>query len=90
MLKWYFISRLHLLILAQKSIDDILKAAQALGDKSMTPETVRELIEPMLDGALRSVAAESDIQDLLQKTTWNSREKVKDACGSDLKDFIMD
>ena len=47
--------------------DPILKAAQALGDKSMTPETVRELIEPMLDGALRSVAAESDIQDLLQK-----------------------
>ena len=33
----------------------------------MTPETIRELIEPMLDGALRSVAADSEIQDLLQK-----------------------
>ena len=39
--------------------DDILRAAQALGDKSMTPETIRELIEPKLEGALRSVAAES-------------------------------
>ncbi len=63
---------------------DILKAAQALGDKSLTPETVRELIEPMLDGALRSVAAESEIQDLLQKRQ-DFAEKVKDACGSDLK-----
>lgn len=63
---------------------DILKAAQALGDKSMTPETVRELIEPMLDGALRSVAAASEIQDLLQKRE-EFADKVKDACGSDLK-----
>ena len=63
---------------------DILKAAQALGDKSMTPETVRELIEPMLDGALRSVAAESEIQDLLQKRQ-EFAEKVKAACGGDLK-----
>ncbi len=63
---------------------DILKAAQALGDKSLTPETVRELIEPMLDGALRSVAAESEIQDLLQKRQ-EFAEKVKDACGGDLK-----
>ena len=37
--------------------DNVLVAAQALGDKSMTPETVRELIEPKLEGALRSVAA---------------------------------
>lgn len=63
---------------------DILKAAQALGDKSMTPETVRELIEPMLDGALRSVAAASEIQDLLQKRE-EFADKVKDACGGDLK-----
>ena len=63
---------------------DILKAAQALGDKSMTPETVRELIEPMLDGALRSVAAASEIQDLLQKRE-EFADKVKDACGTDLK-----
>ena len=63
---------------------DVLKAAQALGDKSMTPETVRELIEPMLDGALRSVAAASEIQDLLQKRQ-EFAEDVKEACGGDLK-----
>ena len=63
---------------------DILRAAQALGDKSMTPETVRELIEPKLEGALRSVAAESDIQDLLQKRQ-EFGDKVQDACGDDLE-----
>ncbi len=63
---------------------DILRAAQALGDKSMTPETVRELIEPKLEGALRSVAAESEIQDLLQKRQ-EFGEKVQAACGEDLQ-----
>ena len=63
---------------------DILRAAQALGDKSMTPETVRELIEPKLEGALRSVAAESDIQDLLQKRQ-EFADKVLSACGEDLE-----
>ena len=63
---------------------DILRAAQALGDKSMTPETVRELIEPKLEGALRSVAAESDIQDLLQKRQ-EFADKVQSACGEDLE-----
>ncbi len=62
----------------------ILRAAQALGDKSMTPETVRELIEPKLEGALRSVAAESEIQDLLQKRQ-EFGDKVQDACGEDLE-----
>jgi uncharacterized membrane protein YqiK len=64
---------------------DILKAAQALGDKSMTPETIRELIEPMLDGALRSVAAESEIQDLLQKRL-EFADNVLEACGEGLKE----
>ena len=63
---------------------DILRAAQALGDKSMTPETVRELIEPKLEGALRSVAAESEIQDLLQKRQ-EFGDKVQNACGDDLE-----
>ena len=63
---------------------DILRAAQALGDKSMTPETVRELIEPKLEGALRSVAAESEIQDLLQKRQ-EFGDKVQAACGEDLE-----
>ena len=63
---------------------DVLRAAQALGDKSMTPETVRELIEPKLEGALRSVAAESDIQDLLQKRQ-EFADKVQEACGEDLE-----
>ncbi len=64
--------------------DDVLRAAQALGDKSMTPETVRELIEPKLEGALRSVAAESEIQDLLQKRQ-EFADKVQVACGEDLQ-----
>ena len=64
--------------------DDVLRAAQALGDKSMTPETVRELIEPKLEGALRSVAAESEIQDLLQKRQ-EFGDKVQEACGEDLE-----
>ena len=68
----------------EPSQPDILRAAQALGDKSMTPETVRELIEPKLEGALRSVAAESDIQDLLQKRQ-EFADKVQSACGEDLE-----
>ena len=64
--------------------NDVLRAAQALGDKSMTPETVRELIEPKLEGALRSVAAESDIQDLLQKRQ-EFADKVQEVCGEDLE-----
>ena len=64
--------------------DDVLRAAQALGDKSMTPETVRELIEPKLEGALRSVAAESEIQELLQKRQ-EFADKVQEACGQDLE-----
>ena len=63
---------------------DILRGAQALGDKSLTPETVRELIEPKLEGALRSVAAESDIQELLQKRQ-EFADKVQLACGEDLE-----
>ena len=63
---------------------EILRAAQALGDKSMTPETVRELVEPKLEGALRSVAAESEIQDLLQKRQ-EFADKVQSACGEDLQ-----
>ncbi len=65
--------------------EGVLRAAQAFGDKSMTPETVRELIEPKLEGALRSVAAETEIQDLLQKRQ-EFADKVHAACGVDLKE----
>ena len=68
----------------EPSEDDILRAAQALGDKSMTPETIRELIEPKLEGALRSVAAESEITELLQKRV-EFAEKVDGAVGENLK-----
>ena len=64
--------------------EDILRAAQALGDKSMTPETIRELIEPKLEGALRSVAAESEIAELLQRRV-EFADKVEDAVGENLK-----
>ena len=45
---------------------------------------IRELIEPKLEGALRSVAAESEIQDLLQKRQ-EFEDKVQETCGEDLK-----
>ncbi|MBB15437.1 hypothetical protein CMK22_09195 [Candidatus Poribacteria bacterium] len=64
--------------------DDILRAAQSLGDKNMTPETIRDLIEQKLEGALRSVAAESDIEDLLQKRE-EFADKVQEAVGVNLQ-----
>jgi len=64
--------------------DDILRAAQSLGDKNMTPETMKELIEQKLEGALRSVAAESDIEELLQKRE-EFADKVQDAVGVNLQ-----
>ena len=64
--------------------EDILRAAQSLGDKNMTPETIRELIEQKLEGALRSVAAESDIEELLQKRE-EFADKVQEAVGVNLQ-----
>ena len=64
--------------------DDILRAAQSLGDKNMTPETMKELIEQKLEGALRSVAAESDIEELLQKRE-EFADKVQEAVGVNLQ-----
>ena len=64
--------------------EDILRAAQSLGDKNMTPETMKELIEQKLEGALRSVAAESDIEELLQKRE-EFADKVQEAVGVNLQ-----
>ena len=64
--------------------EDILRAAQSLGDKNVTPETMKELIEQKLEGALRSVAAESDIEELLQKRE-EFADKVQDAVGVNLQ-----
>ena len=64
--------------------EDILRAAQSLGDKNVTPETMKELIEQKLEGALRSVAAESDIEELLQKRE-EFADKVQEAVGVNLR-----
>ena len=64
--------------------EDILRAAQSLGDKNVTPETMKELIEQKLEGALRSVAAESDIEELLQKRE-EFADKVQEAVGVNLQ-----
>ena len=64
--------------------EDILRAAQSLGDKNVTPETMKELIEQKLEGALRSVAAESDIEELLQKRE-EFADKVQQAVGVNLR-----
>ena len=67
----------------QAEEESVLQAAQSLGDKSMTPETLIELLEPKLDGALRAVAAQTEIQDLVQKRREFTR-LVQEAIGGNL------
>jgi len=46
--------------------ESVLQAAKSLGEKTITPETLKELLEPKLDAALRAVAAQTEITDLVQ------------------------
>jgi uncharacterized membrane protein YqiK len=54
--------------------EQILKAARSLGDKSLTPETVKQLVEAKLIGALRAVAATKQMIEL-----HTERQKFEDA-----------
>jgi uncharacterized membrane protein YqiK len=63
--------------------DDILGASRTLGDKSLNPETLRELEEGKLIGALRSVAATQTLQDLHEKRQ-EFADGVQEACMDDL------
>jgi uncharacterized membrane protein YqiK len=63
--------------------DDILKASRTLGDRSLNPESLRELEEGKLVGALRSVAATLSLQDLHEKRQ-EFADAVQEACMEDL------
>lgn len=58
----------------QPKEEQILRASRSLGDRSLTPETVKALIEPKLISALRTVAATKDMIELHQE-----RQKFEDA-----------
>ncbi len=64
--------------------EQILRAARTLGDKSLTPETVKQLIEAKLVGALRSVAATKNMIELHQdRQTFE--DEVQEALKRDLE-----
>jgi len=63
---------------------DVLSAAASLGEKTATPENVKELLEGKLVGALRAVAATMTLQDLHEKRQ-DFQDAVQDACEDDLK-----
>ena len=63
---------------------DVLAAAASLGEKTVTPDSVKELLEGKLLGALRAVAATMTLQDLHEKRQ-EFQEAVQDACEDDLK-----
>ena len=63
--------------------DDILGASRTLGEKSLNPETLRQLEEGKLVGALRSVAAMQTLQDLHEKRQ-EFADAVQEACMADL------
>lgn len=54
-------------IKVQANADDILNAARSLGDRSVEPGTVSELVQEKLVSALRTVAATQDLVELHSK-----------------------
>ncbi len=63
---------------------DVLKAVASLGDKTLTPSEVNNLLEGKLVGVLRSVAATMDLQELHEKRQEFS-DQVQEACRDDLE-----
>jgi len=63
--------------------EDILRASRTLGDKSLNPESLRELEEGKLIGALRSVAATQTLRDLHEKRL-EFADAVQETCMEDL------
>ncbi len=63
---------------------DVLKAVESLGDKTLTPAQVNLLLEGKLVGVLRSVAATMDLQELHEKRQEFS-DQVQEACRDDLE-----
>ena len=63
--------------------DNILMASRTLGDKSLSPETLKDLEEGKLIGALRSVSATQTLQDLHEKRE-EFADAVQETCMEDL------
>ncbi len=63
--------------------DNILMASRTLGDKSLSPETLKDLEEGKLIGALRSVSATQSLQDLHEKRE-EFADAVQETCMEDL------
>jgi len=68
----------------QKEEEDVLAAAASLGEKTQTPESVKELLEGKLVGALRAVAAKMELQELHEQRQ-EFQDAVQEACLDDLK-----
>lgn len=64
--------------------EQILSASRSLGEKSLTPDTVKSLVEAKLVGALRTVAATKDMIDLHQDRQ-SFEDIVQDNLRSDLR-----
>jgi len=65
--------------------ENVLQAAQSLGEKTITPETLKELLEPKLDAALRAVAAQTEITELVQNRQ-EFADNVNETIGENLLD----
>ncbi len=67
----------------QPTIESIANAAQTLGERTMQPQTLKELVEGKFVDALRSVAAEMTMEELHEKRT-DFVQKVQQAVSEDL------
>jgi uncharacterized membrane protein YqiK len=67
----------------QSSVDAIANAAQTLGQRTMQPEALKELIEGKFVDALRSVAAEMTMEELHEKRGAYMKQ-VRNAVAEDL------
>lgn len=65
--------------------DEVKAAARSLGERSLDPASVKELVEAKLDGALRSVAATMELVELHQK-----RDEFTDLVQIALKDDLRE
>lgn len=67
----------------QPTVEAIANAAQTLGERTMQPTTLKELVEGKFVDALRSVAAEMTMEELHEKRT-DFVQKVQQAVTEDL------
>lgn len=67
----------------QPTIESIANAAQTLGQRTMVPDSLRELMEGKLVDALRAVAAEMAMEELHEQRV-NFVQKVQTAVSEDL------